>query len=124
MKDSLETLTSYRYNILSIARLNTEINYWENTLASIDNLSMLQSDVNKINSIISDLIANLTLSIEECIYNRNICESIISNIQNKLYKHILYLKFIQGDTMSTIAHSINYTVRHTDRLLKKAIQQL
>ena len=55
---------------------------------------------------------------------RNEIEEKISKIDNEILKEILYEKYIFGKTLEDISLILNYSKRHTERLHKKALEQL
>ena len=51
-------------------------------------------------------------------------EKQISSVEDETLRRILYLKYIDGDTLEVIAEKMNYGYRHMIRLHKKALDEV
>lgn len=60
----------------------------------------------------------------ECNENILAANAILNLTDNKTYQTILINKFILNINIVNISEQINYSVRHTERLYKKALQEL
>ncbi len=86
-----------------------------------------QAKINRLNFQIAAIPANrekYETQIKECEKIRNKIEDAIDSVDGGVLSEILAEKFISGRKIEEIAEMISYSVRQTERLLKKALETL
>ena len=131
-REKIEILQKYRHELEKIEYIECEILFWRSkaermTVCYGGAGSSGGRDSRQIESAIlciDDLISQLADQVAQAVQYRLRIDNALDAVPDSKLRHLLYCRYIAGETWDNIAESMSYTVRNVHRLHGNALELL